>query len=164
MNQQTTDFIKKTSPDTLRQHLQDGFGYVTIIILSVVYLATSFVTLSPSGKTVQEILIDGFAYAALSLAMDRLFALQGCRNGERDARVVATIAAHGRAVESVAGWFDRLEDWCERESAAALAKIRAAIQTPIIAGGLIDTKEEIFAAMNAGASVVSTGKPELWEM
>jgi hypothetical protein len=127
MNQQTSDFIKKTSPDTLRQHLQDGFGYITIIILSVVYLATSFVTLSPSGKTVQEILIDGFAYAALSLAMDRLFALQGCRNGERDARVVATIAAHGRAVDSVAGWFDRLEDWCERESAAALAKIRAAI-------------------------------------
>lgn len=127
MNQQTSDFIKKTSPDTLRQHLQDGIGYITIIILSVVYLATSFVTLSPSGKTVQEILIDGFAYAALSLAMDRLFALQGCRNGERDTRVVATIAAHGRAVDSVAGWFDRLEDWCERESAAALAKIRAAI-------------------------------------
>lgn len=127
MNQQTSDFIKKTSPDTLRQHLQDGFGYITIIILSVVYLATSFVTLSPSGKTVQQILIDGFAYAALSLAMDRLFALQGCRNGERDARVMSTIAAHGRAVDSVAGWFDRLEVWCEQESAAALAKIRAAI-------------------------------------
>lgn len=127
MNQQTSDFLKKTSADSLRQNLQNGFGYVTIIILSVVYLATSFVTLYPSGKTPQEIMIDGFAYAAISLAIDRLLAMQGSQNGERDDRVVATVAAHGRAVESVAGWFDRLDDWCARESATALAKRRAAI-------------------------------------
>ena len=33
---------------------------------------------------------------------------------------------------------------------------------PIIAGGLIDHKDEVFAAISAGASVISTGNPELW--
>lgn len=33
---------------------------------------------------------------------------------------------------------------------------------PIIAGGLIDHKDEVFAAISAGASVISTGNCELW--
>lgn len=33
---------------------------------------------------------------------------------------------------------------------------------PIIAGGLIDTAEEVEAAIESGASAVSTGKKELW--
>lgn len=33
---------------------------------------------------------------------------------------------------------------------------------PVIAGGLIDTKEEILAALSAGAAAVSTGCRELW--
>jgi len=46
----------------------------------------------------------------------------------------------------------------------AIAKMRASVGIPIIAGGLIDTKEEIYAAMNAGACVVSTGAQSLWNM
>ena len=33
---------------------------------------------------------------------------------------------------------------------------------PIIAGGLIETKEEIIEAVSSGAAAVSTGKAELW--
>ena len=35
---------------------------------------------------------------------------------------------------------------------------------PVIAGGLIETKAEITAALKSGATAVSTGKPELWEL
>lgn len=45
----------------------------------------------------------------------------------------------------------------------SIEKIRSNTHIPIIAGGLIETKEEIFAALRAGASMVSTGKKELWE-
>lgn len=38
------------------------------------------------------------------------------------------------------------------------------LSVPIIAGGLLETKEEIMAALSAGASAVSTGKKELWEL
>ena len=33
---------------------------------------------------------------------------------------------------------------------------------PVIAGGLIETKEEVTAALSAGAIAVSTGKECLW--
>ena len=34
--------------------------------------------------------------------------------------------------------------------------------TPVIAGGLIETKKEVLAALECGALAVSTGKRELW--
>ena len=34
----------------------------------------------------------------------------------------------------------------------------------VIAGGLIETKDEVFTALNAGASAVSTGKNQLWNI
>ena len=34
--------------------------------------------------------------------------------------------------------------------------------TPVIAGGLIETKQEVTAALSAGALAVSTGKKDLW--
>lgn len=33
---------------------------------------------------------------------------------------------------------------------------------PVIAGGLIETKQEVTGALGCGAAAVSTGKPELW--
>ena len=35
---------------------------------------------------------------------------------------------------------------------------------PIIAGGMIETKEDILAALGAGAAGVSTSSAALWEM
>ena len=37
------------------------------------------------------------------------------------------------------------------------------VNVPIIAGGLIETREEICDALKSGASAVSTGKSELWK-
>lgn len=35
---------------------------------------------------------------------------------------------------------------------------------PIVAGGLIDSKEDVILALNSGATCVSTSKTEIWEM
>lgn len=35
---------------------------------------------------------------------------------------------------------------------------------PVIAGGLLETKKEVTAALEAGALAVSTGRPELWSL
>ena len=40
----------------------------------------------------------------------------------------------------------------------------SAEQTPIIAGGLINKKEELLAAINSGAVAVSTSEDSLWEL
>lgn len=44
----------------------------------------------------------------------------------------------------------------------SIEKIQKNVRIPIIAGGLIEYKEEIFQALRAGASMISTGKQELW--
>lgn len=38
----------------------------------------------------------------------------------------------------------------------------ATVKIPVIAGGLIETKEEVQAALDSGAVAVSTGQKELW--
>lgn len=44
----------------------------------------------------------------------------------------------------------------------SIARMQKRVHIPIIAGGLIEFKEEIFQALSAGASMVSTGKQDLW--
>ena len=35
---------------------------------------------------------------------------------------------------------------------------------PVVAGGLIETKEEVMQALSSGATCISTTKKEIWEM
>ena len=45
----------------------------------------------------------------------------------------------------------------------AITKRKSRTRVPIIAGGLIDEKSEIIAALSAGATAISTGNAELWD-
>ena len=38
------------------------------------------------------------------------------------------------------------------------------VDMPIIAGGIIETEEEVIAALNSGADLVSTGEKSLWNL
>ncbi len=42
-------------------------------------------------------------------------------------------------------------------------RLKEELKTPIVAGGLIETKEEINEAISCGATAISTGKQEFWE-
>ena len=44
----------------------------------------------------------------------------------------------------------------------AISRLRELTTVPIIAGGLIDTREEIETAFSLGAAAISTGKRDLW--
>ena len=44
-----------------------------------------------------------------------------------------------------------------------IRRIKKELKTPIVAGGLIETKEEINEAISCGAAAISTGKREFWE-
>ncbi len=45
-----------------------------------------------------------------------------------------------------------------------ITKIKNSTSIPIIAGGLVEKKDEIFAAISAGASGVSTAAKNLWDI
>ncbi len=44
-----------------------------------------------------------------------------------------------------------------------IEKLKARVSVPIIAGGLIETKEEVETAIRSGAAAISTGRLELWD-
>ena len=44
----------------------------------------------------------------------------------------------------------------------SITKIKKNIHIPIIAGGLIDSRDEVYKAIGAGASMISTGCQDLW--
>ena len=46
----------------------------------------------------------------------------------------------------------------------AIRRMCGAVKTPIIAGGLAVTVEDVRSALEAGASALSTGTPELWDL
>ncbi len=46
----------------------------------------------------------------------------------------------------------------------AIRRLRDTLPTPLIAGGLIETRAEVAAALAAGAAAVSTAKHELWDI
>ena len=47
----------------------------------------------------------------------------------------------------------------------AIAKVAAEHPgLPVIAGGMIQTKDEVFAALRAGAAAVSSSNPAVWAM
>ncbi|MBS4190853.1 glycerol-3-phosphate responsive antiterminator [Bacillus sp. FJAT-49705] len=45
-----------------------------------------------------------------------------------------------------------------------IEEVRTRVKTPIFAGGLIRTREEVRNALLAGASAITTSKTDLWEM
>ncbi len=45
----------------------------------------------------------------------------------------------------------------------AITEMKRRTRVPLIAGGLIDEKSEIIAALSAGASAISTGNAALWD-
>lgn len=45
-----------------------------------------------------------------------------------------------------------------------IKKLAEKSKKPIVAGGLIETKEEVITALNSGATCVSTTKKEIWDM
>lgn len=46
--------------------------------------------------------------------------------------------------------------------AKVIKKLKSELSMPIVAGGLIETREEIEEAINCGAAAISTGKKEFW--
>ena len=45
-----------------------------------------------------------------------------------------------------------------------IAELRQRLDVPIIAGGFIQEKEDVIAAIQAGALAVSASLPEIWSM
>lgn len=120
MNEELTRRIGERARDLIRNY----FGYGTVLLLSLAYLASAFLTVEATGKSVGEILADGALAFLLGITLNRTFDVQGMRNGDRDARVLAAEDRHAQLVEEVAPHLDALDAFCEEKNRVALERAR----------------------------------------
>ena len=101
MNEKVKDFFKQ------------NVGYFVVALVSAVYIATAFITIDETGKTIGEIVADTAIVFFLGFFINRVFDLQGMMNGDRDERVQMAIVTHGETVVKISPYIDKLDDWCK---------------------------------------------------
>lgn len=104
MNEKTKNFIQKY------------MGYLAVFLVSILYILTAFLELQKTGKTPQQIIVDGVLVFLLGFFINRLFDLQGIMDGEKDDNFRASMVYHCKAVERVAPHIDRLDGWCDAKN------------------------------------------------
>ena len=99
--------------EKIRDFFKQNIGYYIVALVSIVYIATAFITVDETGKTIGEIIADTAVVFFLGLFINRVFDLQGMMNGDRDERVQMAIVTHGETVVKISPYIDRLDEWCK---------------------------------------------------
>lgn len=102
--------------EKIKDFFRQNIGYFVVGFTSIVYIATAFITIDETGKTISQIIADGTIAFLLGLFINRVFDLQGIMNGEREEKVVATKNLHGEMVMRISPYIEKLDDWCEIEN------------------------------------------------
>ena len=115
---------EKNIAEKIKDAFRSNLGYIAVILVSVAYVATSFMTLATTGKSVFQIISDGVLSFVVGVLMNRMFETQGVINGDADPRVIKSVDRHAGTVEEIAPYLDELDEWCARKNAEALVRGR----------------------------------------
>ncbi len=102
-------------------------GYFAVILISIAYIAGSFILISATGKSVYEIIASGIISMIVGILINGVFRSVGLRRGEEDERTVSTSNLYAKTIDSVVCHIDKLQDFCDIENVRALANIRRKI-------------------------------------
>lgn len=100
---------------------------IIIAIACLAYIARGLITINETGKTPFEIIGDGALALLFSLFITQMFGEQGFLKGDQNERVVATNKLHGETVDSICGYINLLDEWCDKKNSEALKKSRRKI-------------------------------------
>ena len=102
-------------------------GYVVVVLVSALYVASSLINISKSGKSVYEIIATGVLSLIVGVMINGAFRSIGVRRGDEDERVIATNQLHAKTVEEITPYIERLDEFCEGENKRAVREIRTRI-------------------------------------
>ena len=102
-------------------------GYFVVVLISLVYVASSLINISRSGKSVYEIVGTGVLSLILGVLINGIFRSMGVQKGDCDERTLATNQLHAKSIEEILPYIDRLDEFCEAENARALRAVRTRI-------------------------------------
>lgn len=113
--------------NTALENLYKNAGYYVVVLISLIYIASSLIMISKTGKGVYEIIGTGFLSLVIGSLINSALRSIGIRRGEEDERTVSTISLHSTAVEEIVPYIDMLDSYCDRENKDTLKRIRARI-------------------------------------
>ena len=96
--------------ENTKKYLKQYFGYLVIALVCSIYIARGIITIEETGKTVGQILGDGFLALFVGLFINSVFGLQGMMDGDRNEKVIATNLAHAKIVDKIAPHIDKLDE------------------------------------------------------
>lgn len=103
-----------------KEFFRQSFCYIVIALSCVVYVVRGLITMTETGKTVLDALIDGGLALLFGIFLNMIFGLQGILKGKRNQKFISTTTYHGKLVDKVAKKMHKLDGWCEKKNAEAL--------------------------------------------
>ena len=113
--------------DKTKSFVKSNVFFLVVATACLLYMARGFVEIVETGKTIPEILADGALSAIFGFLVSKLLSLQGIAKGEANPEVAATARLHGETVETISRYIDRLDEWCEMQSAQSLRIAQAKV-------------------------------------
>ena len=102
-------------------------GYLAVFMVSIAYIAGSFLLISATGKTVYEIIAGGIISLIVGILINGVFRSLGLRRGEEDERTLSTSNLYESTIDSIVCHIDKLQDFCDIENVRVLSTIRKKI-------------------------------------
>lgn len=102
-------------------------GYFAVIGLSLIYITSSLILISKTGKTIAEIIASGALSMVVGILIVGIFRSIGIQKGEGDDRTIATENLHSKKVEEVIPYIDELDEFCHLENERVIKNIRTKI-------------------------------------
>ena len=102
-------------------------GYIAVVLLSLVYIASSLILISKTGKTVGEILASGALSMVVGILITGIFRSIGIQKGDSDESTIATDKLHSQAVDEIVPYIEELDGFCDVENTRALERVRKKI-------------------------------------
>ncbi len=113
--------------NTFIESLYKNAGYLVVMLISLVYIASSLIMISKTGKSIAEIIGTGFLSLIVGVLINSAFRSIGIRRGEEDERTISTNQLHASAVEDIIPYIDMLDEYCEIENERLIKRIRTRI-------------------------------------
>lgn len=102
-------------------------GYLAVLLISIAYIVSSLVTISKTGKSILEIIGAGVLSLIVGVLITSAFRSTGVRKGDESDIMISTNELHGKTVDEITPYIDKLDSYCENENKEALRRIRTKI-------------------------------------
>lgn len=113
--------------NTFTEMLYKNAGYLAVLLISIAYIVSSLVTISKTGRSPLEIIGTSVLSFIVGTLITSSFRSIGVRKGDESDIMISTNELHGKTVEEITPYIDRLDAYCENENKEALKRIRTKI-------------------------------------